>query len=205
MYFCSSDWLNLQIKVGLTTYANFMTVFGKLNHYSFKKNSEENMKTLYLIRHAKSSWGEIGSLDIDRSLDERGHRDAPKMAQKLKDLGVKPSLILTSPAKRAFTTAQYFAKAFQIADESIVVEDDIYEADVTDIQYIVKNLPAEARTVLMFGHNPTFTYFANIYNDEIIDNLPTCGVVKIDVGTEGWSKFSENTANVVDYFFPKNI
>ena len=70
------------------------------------------MKTIYFIRHAKSSWDHFGISDKDRPLNDRGEQDAPRMAQLLKEKGVQPDQLVSSPAKRAFTTATYFAKAF---------------------------------------------------------------------------------------------
>lgn len=163
------------------------------------------MKTLYLIRHAKSSWAEVGMRDFDRSLDERGFKDAPKMARKLNSLGVKPDLIVSSPAKRAFTTAQYFALGLGLSIENIQKEMEIYEASTSTLLHIVRELPNDKNTILMFGHNPGFTFFANQFSKETIDNVPTCGIVKIEVSANSWKEFNEKTAKVTALLFPKNI
>jgi phosphohistidine phosphatase len=164
------------------------------------------MKTLFLIRHAKSSWASVGLRDFDRTLELRGHNDAPRMAKHLKNLGFKPDLIVTSPAMRARTTAEYFAKEFNISPESIDNQQDIYEADERTIAHIIRELPDSANTVLLFGHNPTFTYIADGFSKtHRFENLPTCGIVQIQSNTEGssWETFNPKTAQVKNFWFPK--
>ena len=166
------------------------------------------MKTLFLIRHAKSSWANIGARDIERTLDQRGNIDAPRMAKHLKQLGIKPDLLVSSPAVRARTTAEYFAKEFNIAAESIDIQADIYEADAQTILHIIHELPDSVETVFLFGHNPTFTFVADSFSKTTrFDNVPTCGVVQIASNTEGasWKSFGVKTADVKGFWFPKGI
>lgn len=163
------------------------------------------MKTLFLIRHAKSSWENVNQSDFNRPLNERGHKDAPEMAKVLRGLGVVPDWIVSSPAKRAITTAQYFADEFQIPFDTIQQEEDIYEAFENDLYKIIHHLPNEKNTVLMFGHNPTFTYFANRFNYGQIDDIPTCGIVRIELDSNNWSSFREETASVAGFWYPKMV
>jgi phosphohistidine phosphatase len=161
------------------------------------------VKNLFLIRHAKSSWAELGAKDFDRVLDDRGHRDAPKMAKILRGMGVVPDLIVSSPAKRAITTAQYFAKEFEIPYEKIDLQADIYEASESDLLHVIRGISDKAQTVLLFGHNPTLTYFPNRYSEDLIDNVPTCGIVQLSVNTEGWSDFNIKTVSKKWFWYPK--
>ena len=163
------------------------------------------MKTLFICRHAKSDWADIGQRDFDRPLDERGHRDAPRMAKLLRGLGIAPDLLVSSPALRARTTAQYFAAEFGIQDAAIDLQLDIYDASEHDILHIVHQLPDAANVVFLFGHNPTLTYFVNRFSKEIIDNLPTCGVVRLDVSVNDWASFSEKTVRNDGFWFPKML
>lgn len=163
------------------------------------------MKTVFLVRHAKSSWDDASLSDIDRPLNERGAQDAPRMAQLLKDKGIKPSLLISSPANRALSTALVFAEAFGIPPADILVDDDIYEAYVDDIIDIIRDLPASARTVLLFGHNPTFTHVANMFSKRYIDNIPTCGIVQIEAQVTSWANFTEDRGELVDFYFPKQL
>ncbi len=161
------------------------------------------MRTLYLIRHAKSSWDNPGLRDFNRPLNDRGLRDAPRMAQLLANRGVRPDLLVSSPAKRALTTAQFFAAAFQYADAAIQREESIYESLPHDLLRLISQLPDEARTVLLFGHNPTFTEVANRFSEELIENVPTCGIVQIESSADRWNTLFEGNAKVMSCFFPK--
>ncbi len=166
------------------------------------------MKTLFLIRHAKSSWATLGLGDHDRPLEMRGHTDAPRMARHLKKLGIKPDLLVSSSALRARTTAEYFAKEFNIDAQSIDIQRDIYEADERTIAHVIHELPESAQVVLMFGHNPTFTYVADSYaKKDRFENVPTCGIVQIQSNTEGgaWEKFNPHNAEVKGFWYPKTI
>lgn len=125
------------------------------------------------------------------------------MAKILKEQGGRPDLVVSSPAVRAKTTAQYFCHEFGIKDSDIDFQKDIYEALESDILKIVKDLPKNAKTVLLFGHNPTLTYFTNRFNEDPIDNLPTCGIVRLDASIDDWSAFSVKTAKVTGLWYPK--
>jgi len=163
------------------------------------------MRTLFLIRHAKSSWDNPGLRDFNRPLNSRGVHDAPKMANFLAKQSVEPDLLLSSPAKRALTTALFFAGAFGIGDEAVIQEQGIYEAAPADILQIIHRLPDSARTVLLFGHNPTLTDVANRFSEDFIDNIPTCGIVQIESEADSWKAFDEGNAAVKKRFFPKEV
>ncbi len=163
------------------------------------------MLTLYLIRHAKSSWEHPGLRDINRPLNERGIHDAPKMARLLEQTGVRPDLLVSSTAKRAYQTALFFAEAFGIRDEAVVQSPDIYEAMPFEILRAVSQLPADAHTIFLFGHNPTFTEVANRFSDTFIPNVPTCGIVKIESTASDWTHFDESNARVAACYFPKEV
>lgn len=163
------------------------------------------MRTLYLIRHAKSSWDTPGLRDFNRPLNERGLHDAPQMAKLLVKQGVQPDLLISSPAKRAITTALFFAQAFGIADDAVVREQDIYEADIRDLLRIISALPDSAHTVLLFGHNNTLTHVANLFTEDFIENVPTCGIVRIESSAATWQEFYEGNSIVKTCFFPKEV
>lgn len=163
------------------------------------------MRTLYLIRHAKSSWDNPGLRDFNRPLNERGLHDAPRMARHLAGLGVRPDLLVSSPAKRALSTALFFAAEMGIAEEAVVREPDIYEADPADIMRIVGALPDNAATVLLFGHNPTLTDVSNRFSDVFIPNVPTCGIVQIVSSADAWREFYDDNARVEARYFPKEL
>lgn len=163
------------------------------------------MKTVYFIRHAKSSWSDMSLRDFDRPLNKRGKRDAPFMANKLHELGVQPDAILSSTANRAFTTATHFAKALGLASNEIIEVPAIYEAYYSTVLKIVQNQPKKWNTILVFGHNPAFTTIANSFNGDYIDNVPTCGIVKVTADIKDWADFDEESGNVSAFYYPKQF
>ena len=161
------------------------------------------MKTVYVIRHAKSSWDDPTLTDIKRPLNKRGLRDAPFMAKLLKNKGVTADLIISSPANRALTTATYFANEMSIPVESIDVEHAIYGAYPEDILQMITQIEDDVNIVLIFGHNPTFTSLVNRFTEDYIANVPTCGIVKIDAKIDQWKDFNETTGVQTEFYFPK--
>jgi len=161
------------------------------------------MKTIYFVRHAKSSWADPGLRDFDRPLNKRGIRDAPFMATLIKSKGAKPGLLISSPAKRALTTATFFARDLGIDPDDIQKEAGIYEAMPESILNIACRLPDEVDEVFIFGHNPAFTSLANFFSQDLIDNVPTCGVFKVVAGIEHWKDLSVDNARLTAFHYPK--
>lgn len=161
------------------------------------------MKKLYIIRHAKSSWSNPALPDHKRPLNDRGLRDAPFMAKLLTKTTATPDLLVSSPAKRAFTTAGYFAEAFGIPQEEIHKEARIYDAFPSDMVDLIHSFSDDLNSVCVFGHNPTFTSLANKYTDKYIGNIPTCGIVVVEADIEHWEDFSPGNARVVAFHYPK--
>jgi len=161
------------------------------------------MKTVYFVRHAKSSWKDHTLRDRDRPLNKRGKRDAPFMANLMKEKGVKVDAIISSPANRAYTTACHFAAAFDIEKSAIQQEENIYEAYYTDVLEIIKQLPNNLQTIFVFGHNPSFTSLANLFTTDYIDNVPTCGIVQVAATISEWKNFGEDTGKLAAFHYPK--
>lgn len=163
------------------------------------------MKTVYFVRHAKSSWDNPTLRDIDRPLSKRGLRDAPFMANLIKGKGVKPGLLLSSPAMRAYSTAKFFAEAMDIPAGQIEQVKKIYEAYPEDILEIIQELPDGHDIAFLFGHNPTLTSVANMFTDEYIANIPTCAVFRVDSEVESWMDFREGKGKLTELHFPKQF
>ena len=161
------------------------------------------MKTIYFIRHAKSSWKDMSLKDFDRPLNKRGLRDAPFMANLMKEKGIQPDAIVSSPANRAYTTATYFARALNIDLDNIIKEEAIYEAYYSTIISIVQKQSDQIDTLLVFGHNPGFTDVANFFTRNYTDNIPTCGIIEISADIKKWSDLDDETGKVVNFFYPK--
>ena len=159
-------------------------------------------KELLLVRHGKSDWGNLTLKDFDRPLNKRGKENAPEMAERLLNRGFKFDLMVSSPAKRAKTTAKLFAEAYQT--DHIQYEEAIYEANTNTLLSVVNGLDNASDTVIMFGHNPGFTDFANELSDANIYNIPTAGMVLISFPFDSWEMVSRGTGNLIFFDYPKN-
>ena len=161
------------------------------------------MKILYLIRHAKSSWGNPLEGDFDRPLNDRGKRDAPRMGKRLKEKRLAPDLLLSSPAKRALTTCELIADSINYPTEKIKTDRALYHAQDEDILRIIKNLNDKHDTVLIFGHNPGLTDFVNRLTDTNIDNVPTGGVVACALNINSWKEIGWGKGEIDFFDYPK--
>lgn len=163
------------------------------------------MKTLYIIRHAKSSWAKPDQADFERGLNERGKRDAPRMAKRLKEIPVHPALILSSPAKRAFATAKRMAEILNYPKEKIRTDRLLYHADEETILEVIQSLNDMYNTVLLFGHNPGLTEFVNSIADKevYIDNVPTSGVVSFSLPVDSWKDAAWRSGTMLFFDYPK--
>jgi phosphohistidine phosphatase len=156
-------------------------------------------KTLFLIRHAKSSWDDPSVNDFDRPLNERGKKDAPAMAKKLRNKKIKMDAFVSSPAKRARQTCNRFVKEFDLKKKKIVLEEKLYEATEENFYEVVENLKNKWKIVAVFSHNPGITSFANSLTATKIDDMPTCSVFALKIDTDKWKNFK--TAKKEFWFF----
>ena len=158
------------------------------------------MKTLFLIRHAKSSWDDAALPDKDRPLNDRGRRDAPKMGARLAKRDVKPDLILSSPAVRALSTAAIIAEKLDYQRKDIVVTERLYAAEVDDLLDVIHQLGDNVERVMLFGHNPELTQLAHRLSGEIA-RMPTCAVAEFTFDAKSWSEIDaiEPAEILLDY------
>lgn len=163
------------------------------------------MKTLFLIRHAKSSWDDPNKDDFDRPLNERGKRNAPFMGKLLKKENILPDLIISSPAKRAIATAKIIADETGYPKNKIHTDSKIYEAAINDLLEIINSIQKEHKTVFLFGHNPTLTDFLNYLTNAGIGNIPTCGVAEIEFSFNSWKEISRETGILKRFEYPKKF
>jgi phosphohistidine phosphatase len=144
-------------------------------------------RELFIIRHGKSSWDYPDLADIDRPLSERGIRASNTMARRLLERGTVPSLLYASPANRALNTALIMCRVWETDPSCLHIHEQIYEAYVSELEAVVARTPAGETSLAVFGHNPTFTVYANKFLEEPLDNLPTAGVVHLVFESESWS------------------
>jgi phosphohistidine phosphatase len=162
------------------------------------------MKTLILVRHAKSSWDQPGLSDMDRPLNERGKADAPEMAKRLKEKGIEIDLFVSSPAKRARKTAKYFAEEFDAKKTEIKIVEDLYLATPTAFSDTLSALDDDCNTIALFSHNPGITDFASSLTNVRIDDMPTCAVFGVQAETDHWSAFEKAEKKFLFFDYPKN-
>lgn len=161
------------------------------------------MKSLLLIRHAKSEWNIMRPVDFDRPLNPRGHNDAPMMAKRLMDKTATIDAFVSSPANRAFTTATYFAEAFHQTQEQIIQIPELYHAPQFVFYDVVQGLNNAWDTVAIFSHNPGITEFANSLTNAHIDNMPTCCIFAIKAEITDWKDFQTAAKKFWFCDFPK--
>ncbi len=161
------------------------------------------MKTLYVVRHAKSSWSHPDLPDHDRPLLEKGKKRTRKIINFLKEEGVTVDFIISSSAVRASETALYFAKGLNYPASEIKTDPAIYYASAEDIFMQFSDLNDAYSKVMIVGHNPAFTNFVNCFIQPPIDWLPTSGVISIQFKTNKWEEIRESKFEVEFVIFPK--
>ena len=161
------------------------------------------MKTLYLIRHAKSSWKYPNLDDFERPLNKRGRKSAPIMGKILKKLKVAPDLVLSSPANRAAMTARIIAASINYPLENIRYNEAIYEFSESALIHVVKRIDDAVNKAMVVGHNPAINGMANYIGDQPISNIPTCGVFCVELDISSWTKISEHCGKLKFFEFPK--
>ena len=160
------------------------------------------MKTLFLVRHAKSSRNDAAMPDKDRPLNDRGKRDAPKMGERLAKRDVKPNLILSSPARRALKTAEIIAKKLDYKLKDIVVDNRLYAVEADDLLRVIRGLGDKAERVMLFGHNPELTELAHRLSSKIT-HMPTCAVAEFTFDAKSWSYIGKGKPSSVTLDYPK--
>jgi phosphohistidine phosphatase len=161
------------------------------------------MKSVIIIRHAKSSWDNIGESDFDRPLNDRGKEDAPKMANRLLERKVSIDAFISSSAKRARKTAALFIKEFNGDKEDILLVPELYLAGPDAFYDAISKAPSSAKTIALFGHNPGITEFANDLTDVRIDDMPTCAIFAVKADIKDWSEFKDAEKQYWFFDYPK--
>jgi phosphohistidine phosphatase len=162
------------------------------------------MKRLTLLRHAKSSWKDLSLPDADRKLNKRGKRTAPEMGGRFAThYSVEDVLLVSSPARRAITTARLFAEAAGMATDSIQEDERIYQADARALLEIVRGLDDAWDHIVLVGHNPGFTDFINSATKHFIENLPTAGIAVLQYPVDHWADVGAAPAVLAELAVPK--
>ena len=162
------------------------------------------MKTLILVRHAKSSWEESGLSDHDRPLNDRGKKDAPEMAKRVQEKIGQIDVFLSSTAKRARRTARVFAEAYGKEKKDLLLDEKLYMATHDGFLSSIEQLEDQYESAAVFSHNPGITEFASSLTNVRIDDMPTCAVFAIVADVSSWKEFSSAEKKFLFFDYPKN-
>jgi phosphohistidine phosphatase len=163
------------------------------------------MKTLYLVRHAKSDWSSPGLKDFDRPLNQRGKQNAPLMGKMLRQKAILPDVLLSSPALRAISTAKLIAREIGYESDDILLEKAIYEASPSTLATLISQQPNTYASLMLFGHNPGLTELASQLSDFDEDNIPTAGIVGIQWEIDSWSDIRKRKGKLLFFHYPKQF
>lgn len=161
------------------------------------------MKTLTLVRHAKSSWKDPDLADFDRPLNKRGRRDLPVMAQRLAAAGEPPDRIITSPAVRAHETARELAQALGFGTGSLISEPRVYEASQAHLLEILRHQPDACVHLMLVGHVPAVAGLGHALCGVPEGKFPTCGILRMRLPVEHWAEVVEDRGEPLFFDFPK--
>ncbi|MCF6172296.1 MAG: histidine phosphatase family protein [Campylobacteraceae bacterium] len=161
------------------------------------------MKKIYLIRHAKSSWKEEGISDFQRQLNKKGKVDLTHMAKRLKNFHVTADLIISSPAKRAKTTAKEIANTIGFEKSNILYQDCLYESSYEAYRYLLDTIDDRFNSIFIIAHNPTITQVGEILSGAILTNMPTCSIVCLEFDIQSFRDISENSGKILFFDYPK--
>lgn len=160
-------------------------------------------KSFYIVRHAKSSWSDLRISDHQRKLNRRGKRDGPILAGRVATASIRPTLLISSDATRAWNTAKYFAKALFNDKERVQTESALYHGSEERFIDVINEQDNDHECIMLFGHNPGITYLANSVSDYAIDNVPTCGVLFIESAANKWEDVSLLNCKLKTFIYPK--
>ncbi|MDI1242830.1 MAG: histidine phosphatase family protein [bacterium] len=160
------------------------------------------MKTIYLLRHAKSSWNDSGLSDFERPLNDRGLRTAPFMGEVMVRSGYVPSIIVSSPAKRAAATAE-LVRDIAGFNAEIRFDDRIYEASPNTLRTVVSELDDANDSALVVGHNPGIEGFIRYLTGKI-EPMPTAALAVIELAIDSWNEIDADSGKVIQMIRPKD-
>ena len=161
------------------------------------------MKYLTLIRHAKSDGTHFGDKDIERELNRKGRRDAPKMGMKLNELNFKPNKIYVSPAERTKETNALLVEQLEYPLGEVDIEEGLYEASIGSLLSFINELDDSYHDVAIIGHNPSITYLSEYLTGEEIGNVPTCGVIRMKFEVSDWELLSKGLGDLIYFIYPE--
>jgi phosphohistidine phosphatase len=166
-------------------------------------NMERKVKTVFLLRHGKSAWDLPELDDMKRTLLPKGIAVTDRVAKYLKEINVKIDIIISSPAQRAAQTAEIIQQSMKLPETQF--DQRLYPCSADEIYNVIIEQDDNIENILIVGHNPGLTYFAQEQMDADIDNLPTSGLVSCRYYTKSWGEFSISERKLNFVLIPKNL
>ncbi|MBN2088601.1 histidine phosphatase family protein [candidate division KSB1 bacterium] len=161
------------------------------------------MKKLYLVRHGKSSWDDPDLDDFDRPLNKRGEHDASFMGFRLREMNVRIDQLVSSNATRALMTAELFAERLDYPLEKVIKPSAMYGGDVEELLSVVHKLDNNLNEVMLIGHNPGLTEFAQFLTTERFEKIPTSGVFCVGFDVTSWPQIGQESGSLIFFDYPK--
>lgn len=165
--------------------------------------TSDRLRSLTLIRHAKSSWDHPELQDFDRPLNRRGLQNAPMMGQRLAAASYRADTIISSPARRAIMTAESIAVEIDFNLDNIVQNLLVYGAGLGTLTEVLREISNHFRHAVLVGHNPGITRLCNFLGDSRIDSLPTCGIARMEFDARNWEDVPSKKGRLVEFDYPK--
>jgi phosphohistidine phosphatase len=141
--------------------------------------------------------------DFQRPLSKKGKGDVDYMARRLKDFGILPNLVISSPAKRAKTTAKVIAETIGYDNSKIIFQESLYESSYQTYRYLLDSLDDSLNSIFIVAHNPTITEVGEILSGAILTNMPTCSIVCIEFDVQSFKEIKENSGKILFFDYPK--
>ena len=163
------------------------------------------VKNLYLVRHAQAEEHTSGKKDVERQLTAQGYQDASRVGNYFKNEGFHPDIIIHSYATRTTETVERINEQIAVDQDHIESSEDIYEASARILLQTVCNIPAEMRSAIIVGHNPSITYLAEYITGAEIGHVHPAGIVHIQVPFTSWQEVSEKNCDFIKYLRPQDI
>ncbi len=160
-------------------------------------------KKLIIVRHAEAETRGVRQEDLNRMLSVKGYNDASKMGRRLKEAGFVPQAIFCSHAERARTTAELIAAQIDFDAADVAVDEELYEASARTLLSFVNGLDDEQEKVMLVGHNPAVTYFAEYLSEKDIGDVVPGGIVEIEFTNDSWGEVTAGNGELRYYIYPE--
>ncbi|GGB90956.1 SixA phosphatase family protein [Dyadobacter sediminis] len=162
-------------------------------------------KTLVLVRHATAEDQNFRTKDFDRNLNSKGLAEAEAMGKWLAGSGIRPDVFVTSPASRAYKTAEIIAGELGVNASSLITNAEIYDGGPQSYLNAVNAVPENFSMLMLFGHNPDITYFAEYLTGSNLGSMKKGSMAMIDFEGLNWAEISAKTGNLNLYKTPREV